>query len=165
MFLEWNDRIVGRVTFQLTHPDVSSYGLINDKFMVEGVRYFDGRLSDGTRRQLNDCPAVAVDYQPNEEPDYRPLIWFVGDDGSLLENRSYTTTNGEAIQLGRLKFEEVERVTEPFSVVSPNSSKHVVYERVTVLAHFDRGDGNGFLPTVVVYYDSLVEDVSLVETP
>lgn len=164
MFLQRDGVNVGRVTFQLTHRDVSSYGLVNDKFMVEGVRYFDGRLSDGTRRQLNDCPSVAVDYQPNTDPDYRPLIWFVeGDDA--LENRSYTNTTGEAIDLGRLKFQEVERITEPFTVDSPNSEPHTVYERVTVLAHFDRGDGQGFFPTIVVYYDSLVDTVSLVEVP
>lgn len=164
MFLQDLDTGVNlaRVTFQLVpHPE-TAYGLVNDKFMAEGVRYFNGTTPSTPRRQLNDCPAVSQNYEPYTGPDVRPQVWFVEND-DLLENRSYTTTTGSWIAQGRVKFQEVERIITPFTVTAPNSGQSTVYQRVTVLANFDRPSDttSDFLPTIVVYYDTLVPGIDI----
>ena len=152
MFLEVDGEIVGRVTF--TRPsEAAAYTTVNDKYMVEGVRYYDGTQSTSGAAQLNDCPGPSQDYGPPGGPDERPLIFYTKD-GQLLENRSYTATTGEAIEAGELVFRELERITQPFvDVGALGINAHTVYERVTVGAYvYTGGEWN---LAIVVYYDTL----------
>ena len=156
--------MISSVTF--IRSEGASYTRVRDRRMSDGaVRYLDGTpVPPGSPRELGDCPMASGEYEPYTGPDVRPLIYIV-EDGLVLENRSYTKTTGQAIEAGRLKFEEVERITVPFEVTSPLGRIHTVYERVVVRAHFDvEGDGV-FLPAVDVYYDVLVPGVTLAEAP
>ncbi len=155
MFLEADGRIVGRVTF--THAsEAGAYTFINDRFMIEGVRYYDGRVATGGFAQLNDCPDSDQAYGPAGGPDERPLIYYT-QSGELLENRSYTNTSGDAIEQGKLIFRELERITTPFTDVGDlGINPHTVYDRVTVGAYVYT---EGFWQlAIVVYYDALVSD-------
>jgi len=135
MFLEAADgTIVGRVTFTLI-PEAQSYGAVNDRFMVEGARYYDGTVAPpGSPRELGDCPAPTETYEPYAGPDERPTIDFVSG-GTVLERRDYKTTVAGAGVI----FNQV--------LVTP--------QRITVIGNVDG------LPVVAVYYDSLVEQVSI----
>jgi hypothetical protein len=158
MFLEADGAIVGRVTF--TRPDeAGGYATVNDRFMVEGVRYYDGTLSSSGAAQLNDCPDPSQDYGPPDGPDQRPLIYYTMN-GELLENRSYTNTTGEAIVEGDLIFRELERITSPFTDVGPlGINAHTVYHRVSVGAYvFTEGE---WRLAIVIYYDSLSPSVPI----
>lgn len=174
MHLMRDGEIVGRVTFHRV-SGTGSYVIVNDRYMVEGqgsFRAFDGGLDWVSQEEV---PRTSADYETYNGPDERPIVKYV-ENGQLLEDRSYTNTGldkfGEAYgayESGQLKFEEVERITKPFSAANDPSLDSTiacddlctVYERVTVMAHFDRQDGEGFRPAVVVYYDSLHPDVTL----
>lgn len=160
MFLQREGVNVGRVTF----TRAAGYGFVNDKSMAEGVRYFDGAVSTTGQAQLNDCPAPTQAYAPGDGVDYRPLVFYVDDNG-LLENRSYTNTTSDAIASGQVRFAELERITTPFLAQGANTSRPAttVYERVTVAAYVQI-DGL-WQPTMIVYYDTLVPDVHLTEAP
>lgn len=157
MFLYQNgdeNDIIGRVTF----TRVAGYANVGDQYMREFARAYDGGLDYTSQAE---CPGPTTAYESWDGADYRPQIFYM-QGGQLLENRSYTNTSGDAIAAGALKFREYERITTPFRDTGGISSCDdycTVYERVTVLAYFD--DGNGFFPAVAVYYDSLSPDVSL----
>jgi hypothetical protein len=157
MFLFQNgneDDIIGRVTF----TRIGGYAQINDRYMAEFVRAYDGG-TDYTSQA--ECPGSSVPYEAWNGQDYRPRIFYT-EGGQLLENRSYTNTSGDAISAGVLKFGEYERITTPFTDTGGISSCDdycTVYSRVTVVAYFD--DGSGFYPAVAIYYDSLSPDVAI----
>jgi len=160
MFLEVDGQIAGRVTF--THgAEAGAYTFINDRFMTEGVRYYDGSLDTSGRQQLNDCPGSTEAYGAPGGPDYRPLIYYT-QGGELLENRSYTNTNGDAIAQGKLIFRELERITQPFTDVGAlGIGAHTVYDRVTVGAYvFTEG---AWRLAIVVYYDTLVSNAPILD--
>ena len=127
MFLESDGAIVGRVTF--TRPsEASTYTTINDRFMNEGARYYNGAIDLPAAAQLNDCPYPSQQYGAPAGPDERPLIYY-SEAGELIENRSYTNTNGEAIANGDLVFQELERISTPFTDVGQlGINPHTVYE-------------------------------------
>lgn len=149
MFLEdESGDVVGRVTFVRIQ-----YALVNDRFMVEGQRLFDGTFV-GTGGQLyhpSFCADILADeYTFANVPDERPIVRYVGNE--VLEVRNYrNTVVGEG-----LTFDQVAVVTEPFTITDPDGDVSTVYSRVTVLA---RENGNA---VVAVYYDSL--DPSVVIT-
>jgi hypothetical protein len=136
MFLEHAGTIVGRVTF-VRIPD-ATYALVSDRYMTEGVRYFDGTLApSGTQQTVhvsfsNDIVDQA--YEPFTGADQRPTIKFVSG-GDLLEVRDYKKTIVE----NGIKFRQV----------SASGS------RVTVVAY------ENDLPVIVVYYDSIHPSVKL----
>ncbi len=157
MFLYQNgneDDIIGRVTF----TRIGGYAQINDQYMAEFVRAYDGGRDYTSQAE---CPGSDIAYEPWSGSDYRPQIFYTKG-GQLLENRSYTNTSGDAIAAGALKFGEYERITTPFTDtggIGTCDDYCTVYGRVTVVAYFD--DGNGFYPAVAIYYDSLSPDVLL----
>ena len=136
MFLERDGTIVGRVTF-VRIPE-ATYALVSDKYMTEGVRYFDGTLApQGTQQTVhvnfsNDI--VDQSYEAFTGSDQRPTLRFVGG-GDVLEVRDYKKT---VVENG-IKFRQV----------SASDS------RVTVVAY------ENDLPVIVVYYDSLHPSVRL----
>lgn len=129
MFLQDRGHIVGRVTF-LVVDGASTYAAINDKFMAEGERFYDGTVNpDPTIRQLNDCPHPEESYEPYFGPDQRPTITYERARGGVLETRDYSLTAADP----GVTFQQV------------SSSD----DRVTIVAY-----RNG-LPGIVVYYDSM----------
>jgi hypothetical protein len=158
MFLERGSELVGRVTF----TRVAGYGKINDKYMNEFERAYDGGF-DYTDQ--SECPGPSQEYEAWDGPDFRPQIFFTDNSGKQLEDRSYTNTTGDAIKAGVLKFREFERITTPFTDTGGLDTCDdycTVYERVTVLAYVKQ-DGE-FFPAMAIYYDSLAPDVTLEES-
>lgn len=135
-FLTFDDRVVGRVTFARV-AQASGYVVVNDKYMAEGQRFYDGTVYTGPAVQgLGDCPDSPEGYEASTGPWDLPTINYearttTGTD--LLEVRDYKVL---AVGAG-ITFRQVES--------SP--------ERVTVVAY-----KNG-TPITVVYYDSMVPDV------
>lgn len=119
---------VGRVTFTRI-PEAASYSALNDRYMVEGSRYYDGtRNTNGNLSQLNDCPLPSEAYDAQTAIE-RPTIRFTGADGQLLEVRDYKK-----------------------AIPGPNitwQSVLVTSDRVTVIAYLDG------LPFMALYYDSM----------
>jgi len=132
-FLTLDGQPVGRVTFTRVE-EASTYASINDENMKEGVRYYDGSLAPANAsRELGQCPAPDVAYQPYNGPDQRPTVTYETPGGQLLEVRNYKSTvvgNG-------ITFQQVES--------GPG--------RVTVVA-YEWGN-----PVIVVYYDSISPQV------
>ena len=126
--------IYGRFTAALTVSGSGSYLRVNDGYMVEGRRFFDGSPGDG-RDQLYSsgfCDTlVSEGYQSYAGPGERPVIKFHTPSGEVAEIRDYRTTNaGDGIK---------------FRLVDGDGSDG----RVAVVAYKDD------LPGVVVYYDAL----------
>jgi hypothetical protein len=126
--------IYGRFTAALTVSGSGSYLRVNDGYMVEGRRFFDGSPGDG-RDQLYSsgfCSTlVSEGYESYAGPDERPVIKFHTPSGEVAEIRDYRTTNaGDGIK---------------FRLVDGDGSDG----RVAVVAYKDD------LPGVVVYYDAL----------
>lgn len=151
-FLQHNGEIVGRVTFQRI-AGASSYVQIIDKFMPEGVRWYDGSPTPvaGEGNKYSDCPPVSQAYEPSSSPDERPKVVYwtaamTNAEPKALEIRDYLT-----IQPGvaGTTFDLIEVIDEPFTVNAPTSGVLTVNSRVTVLAR-----ENG-VPFTVVYYDGI----------
>ena len=137
MFLERDGRIVGRVSF--VQVPGTTYVKVNDRYMEEGVRFFDGSLTNAGTTQayhVSFCDTIVdQDYVEFTGPDQRPTIRYLGSDGALLEVRDYKpTAAGPGI-----KFRQVAATAN----------------RVTVVAYENN------LPVIVVYYDSLDPSVRL----
>lgn len=132
-FLQHKGRIVGRVTFTRIR-EAASYAALNDRYMLDAVRYYDGTLNTNPDlHQLNDCPEPSEAYAPTTVSE-RPNVTYTlvdrrGTPISLLELRSYTNTDAGP------------DVTFETTLVTP--------QRVTVVA-----SAKG-IPFMVVYYDSL----------
>lgn len=120
-------RVVGRVTF--TRIDGADYATILDKYMAEGVRYYNGTLAPpGAPKELGQCPAPSASYEPYFGPDERPVITY-NVRGQAIETRDYT----EVVAAPGITFRHVEDTPT----------------RQAVIAHRDG------LPVIAVYYDSL----------
>jgi hypothetical protein len=132
-FLTNQGQVVGRVTF--TRVDAAaSYASVNDKYMSEGVRYYDGTPAPaGAPNELGECPSPVQDYTPFSGPSQKPTITYSTTGGQLLEVRNYKTLAANA----GVTFQQVESTDQ----------------RVTVVAYYDN------LPVIVVYYDSMVSTV------
>lgn len=145
MFLQHNNQIVGRTTFRAV-PEASSYTVVNDTYMDEGARYYNGTLAPAGTVQVPalECPAVIADYTSNSNPDQRPVVSFINAN-KYVELRDYRST----VAAPGVTFEVIEVITTPFYTHSSISGDTLVTSRVTVLAKF-----NG-VPTVVIYYDGL----------
>lgn len=133
-FLTLGGEVVGRVTF--ARVPGANYAIVNDKYMKEGQRFYDGTVYTGLPTQeLGDCPTVTQAYEPFTGPGELPTIRFDTVAGELLEVRDYKTlTAGVGVT-----FQQTESSTG----------------RITVVAYKDG------LPVVVVYYDSLSPNVVL----
>lgn len=104
-FLQWQGELVARVAFHRVDA-ASGYTQVNDRFMVEGIRYYDGELN--TRSDVGDtgsqkasppltntstieaCITSNIEY-PAVPPESLPVIrFFDADDGTLIETRDYS---------------------------------------------------------------------------
>lgn len=137
--LQGETAVIGR--FSATRLPDAAYIRVNDGFMMEGQRHFDGTfdpLAPGTgegsqQRGFDECPDPDEAYDPYTGPDERPVVVFWTPGGEVAEIRDYRTTEtGEGII---------------FHLVDADGSDG----RVGVLA-VDSATG---LPAVVVYYDAL----------
>ena len=128
-FLLNQGQVVGRVTFTRVE-EAASYASISDRYMSEGVRYYDGSLApEGASRELGDCPAPSTAYASATGSDQRPTVTYTLG-GTVLEVRNYKNT---VVGAG-ITFRQVESTDT----------------RVTVVAYKDN------LPAIVIYYDSMV---------
>lgn len=128
-FLLNQGQVVGRVTFTRV-PEADSYAFINDRYMEEGVRYYNGSLAPADApRELGECPSPSTAYQPATGSDQRPTITYTLGQ-TLLEVRNYKNT---VVGAG-ITFRQVESTDS----------------RITVVAYKDN------LPAIVIYYDSMV---------
>lgn len=150
MFLQHNGEIVGRVTFRAIPPPphTDSYIVVNDKFMNEGERYYEGSPTPPGTVQVpkGDCPFVTQSYATELVPDERPkIVYWQGN--NALEVRDYA---GIVPFSPGVTFDVTEVITEPFQITSPVTGQtHTVNQRISVL---ERENG---VPGVIVYYDSL----------
>ncbi|HEU4915153.1 MAG TPA: hypothetical protein VFV13_01145 [Acidimicrobiia bacterium] len=126
--------IYGRFLAVLTVPDDGAYLRVNDAYMVEGRRFFDGSPGDG-RDQLYSsgfcADRVSQDYKKYTGAGERPVIKYHTPSGEVAEVRDYRT-----VKAG---------VGVKFRLVDGDGSDG----RVAVVAY--KND----LPGVVVYYDAL----------
>lgn len=86
----------------LLPPDAVAYGKVNDRFMSEGVRYYDGELANEGGQELSDpnkaseCHDILsskIDYDAvNNGPDERPRIGFFNGAGQIVDIRDYSNT-------------------------------------------------------------------------
>ncbi len=93
--------LIGRWAAVLT-PDAEAYGKVNDAYMDEGVRYYDGELANEGGAELQDpnkaseCTDILsknIDYTiPNNGPDERPRIGFFNSQGQVVDIRDYSNT-------------------------------------------------------------------------
>lgn len=132
-FLQSDGVLVGRVSF-FTIPDAGPYTMVNDKFMGEAQRYYDGRPANPALIELHDCQDhfSGLDYQPYAGPSQLPTVVY-NLDGKAIEFRNYKPL-----------------ITGPnitFQVVAAND------QLVGVAAYRDT------LPAIVVYYESLVPNL------
>ncbi|QBR92594.1 hypothetical protein [Nocardioides euryhalodurans] len=77
-FLRYRGFIVGRVTvskFQDPVDKKSGYLKVNDRFMIEESRNFDG-TANTTGRQSKDCTVAAEDYEPFSGVAESPVVTF-----------------------------------------------------------------------------------------
>jgi hypothetical protein len=126
--------IDGRFTF--VRPPDATYAQVNDKWMDEGQRFYDGTLvepSQGSEITSESCSGESlsnVDYDTacNGVVDNRPRIGFFDEKGQILDIRDYSNTKANNVI---------------FSLFSFNGS------RATVIACEDGVVG------MVVYYDTL----------
>jgi hypothetical protein len=141
MFLVDDGEIVGRVTFTTWRPPVDGnpYAYVNDRYMVEGGRFYDGSPTPPGTRQVpgHECPDPAQAYEPLKgSPGPRPIIRFSDTtDGHALEVRDYkrvTTSPGHQFKIAS---------------AGPN--------RVIVVAYQHR------FPVMVVYYRRLSDAIRI----
>ncbi|MGH2595270.1 MAG: hypothetical protein ACRDH7_04825 [Actinomycetota bacterium] len=134
-FLRSGGQLVARVTFTRIE-----YANINDKYMDEGSRYYDGTVYTGTHHQLNDCPGASEPYVDVSGPiGPLPVVTFAdADSSSILEVRDYAhvTQNGGGIPW-------------QFKIVSATP------DRVTVVG-YQSGE-----PALAIYYDRLSPSITL----
>ncbi len=155
---------IARVSFVLL-PEArgaSGYGFINDARMDEIQTTnlgYAGRCALPGEQSQAQMPPPAEEYEPDPGPEVRPVI-LIAHHGQVVEDRSYTNTDTSGVPGGLFKFTDGGHITVPFVDVNGfGTDPHTVYERQTVLAHFDSGDG--LVPYEVVYYDILVPTATI----
>lgn len=134
-FLLAGGQPVARVTFTRIE-----YANINDKYMDEAARYYDGTPYTGTNHQLGDCPGSTVPYVDVSGPiGPLPVVTFAdAASGAILEVRDYS----HVIQVGG-------GVPWEFQIVSATPA------RVTVVG-YQSGE-----PALAIYYDRLSPSITL----
>jgi hypothetical protein len=135
-FLVDDGGIVARVTFT-TPRKAKKYVRLNDKFMHEGERFYDGSWAGVRQVPAEECPRPTEPYRKlNGPPGPRPIIQFLSaGDGHAVEVRNYS------------KIKRNRHTKFRISSATP--------DRVTVIAYRDRW------PVMVIYYDKLSEDILL----
>lgn len=101
-FLEYQGQLIGRVAFHRVDA-ASGYMQVNDRFMAEGLRYYDGEIN--TRSDVGDtgsmkavppltntstidaCITSQIDYLAVPEQSLPVIRFFVGE--TLIETRDY----------------------------------------------------------------------------
>ncbi|MFN2487943.1 MAG: hypothetical protein ABR609_15315 [Acidimicrobiia bacterium] len=132
-FLQYEGQIVGRVTFTRVQ-EAEAYAFVNDKYMLEGARYYDGTLAPPSAgAELGDCPEPALSYEPWNGSSQTPTVTYNLASGQVLEVRNYKTLE----HCDCITFQQTEKTAS----------------RVTVVA-YEYG-----LPVIVVYYESMVPGV------
>lgn len=141
-----NGHIVGRFTF--ARVEGAAYAKVNDRFMQEGLRFYDGsKTPEGTVQAygVEFCRGVvAQEYEPNLEPDSNPVIEF-HHLGRVVEVRDYADVTR---LIPNLKF-RLTGVSGPLESCDGEGRCVMVNQRATVIAYVDD------LPVIVVYYDAL----------
>jgi hypothetical protein len=135
MFLRSGSQLVARVTFTRIE-----YAKINDKYMDEGARYYDGTPYTGSAHQLNDCPGATEPYVEVSGPiGPTPVVTFAdASSGTILEVRDYSEVT-----------QKVGGVPWQFQIVSATP------DRVVVIG-YQSGE-----PALAVYYDRLSPNITL----
>lgn len=135
-FLVDGGEIVARVTFTRP-PKARKYVVLNDKYMHEGERHYDGSWAGVRQVPSEECPSPTEPYRRlRGRPGPRPVINFVDPaDDHLVEVRDYN----------RLKKNRHNR----FRIHSATP------DRVAVIAYRDRW------PVMVIYYERLSESILL----
>ncbi len=154
-FLEYGDA-VGRFTF-VALDDVSgaAYSIVNDKFMLEGVRYFDGSLAPPGTVQTGkkaSCPTAEYENLPPRGHQL-PIVTFEDKGtGKVLEVRDYNAVGFDTRHTARLVAHGTGSQCRRTSV-QPDAKGDTSWsaeECYTVLLYQDN------VPVVAVYYDALV---------
>lgn len=128
-FLMYQGQPVGRFTFT-TIAGAASYAKVNDKYMQEGARYYNGTVAVGQGNELGQCPPASEAYTPFSGPTQLPTVKFQTTSGTVLETRNYKTLK---LNFPGLTFQQVSKTAT----------------RVTVVAYIDG------LPAIAIYYDAL----------
>jgi hypothetical protein len=149
-FLEYNGELIGRVAFQRLSGS-ASYVFINDAFMDESERWFNGTPTpDPNGTGYNDCPPPNQSYVFENVPDERPKVVYwaplTASEMVAVEIRDYL---GITTGVAGTTFDLIEVIHEPFQITAPTTGVQTVNSRVTVLAR-----ENG-VPVAVVYYDGI----------
>lgn len=134
-FLRSGGQLVARVTFTRIE-----YAKINDKYMDEAERYYDGTPYKGSAHQLNDCPGPTEPYVEVAGPiGPTPIVTFTDvASGAILEVRNYSAVR----QVGGgtpWRFQIVSATPDHVSVVGYRSGE----------------------PALAVYYDRLSTGITL----
>lgn len=135
-FLVDDGQIVARVTF--TRPSKArKYVELNDRYMHEGERLYDGSWAGVRQVPAEECPRPTEPYTKlGRRPGPRPVIQFLdAGDNHPVEIRDYN----------KIKRNRHNR----FRIFSATP------DRVTVIAYRDRW------PVMVVYYERLSDDILL----
>ena len=126
---------MGRVTFMRIE-----YAMINDKYMDEAARYYNGTRYTGHHHQLNDCPEPSEAYVDATGPiGPVPVVTFTDTaTGIALDVRDFATVEQSG---GGTPWE--------FQVVAAGP------RRVRIVGY--QSDE----PVVAIYYDRMSSDVTL----
>jgi hypothetical protein len=137
-FLEYRGVIVGRVTVTRIDPKrAQPYVKVNDAYMVEGVRHFDGTVDPTPNQHDEECPRPSEDYQRLVgDPGPVPVVTFQHGPHSIEVRDFGDPADLKKVGRGHL-FQTVE--------VTP--------DRITVVAYRKR------VPALVIYYDLMYTDV------
>jgi hypothetical protein len=139
-FLQVRGRLVARVTFTRIE-----YAMLNDKYMNEGVRYYDGTLNTGTAHQLNDCPGPSEPYVDVTGPLIGPVpvvTFSEASTGAILEVRDFSAVTQVVTQV-------IGAVPWQFRVVKATP------DRVSIVG-YQAGS-----PALAIYYDRLSPSIRL----
>jgi hypothetical protein len=144
-----SSEVLGRVTFK-TIDEAAAYTVVNDRFMEEGVRRYDGTYDPGSG-QFNYCRRLDTEaYEPLEGDPGVPRIEFSdAASGQTLEVRDYTRASTQQGQQGTWCCGEVAETGPAFKIVSATP------DQVTVVGYKDR------LPFIAVYYDRMSPNIRL----
>jgi hypothetical protein len=148
-FLVDGGEIVARVTFT-TWTDAQGYAVINDRYMEEGQRFFDGSPAPPGTRQVPDseCPVPSERYAVGVPDGPVPRITFSdASDGHTVEVRDYTNLSKRGP--GSWCCGETADPGHAFRIASATP------DRVTVVMYQNER------PVAVVYYDRLSDDIRL----
>lgn len=128
--------------FTISRIAGAGYAKVNDRYMNEAERYWDGRRFTGSTNEIQDEDASVVsasdfEYEPFEGPgDTNIRVGLFRGDGAIGDIRDF---NGLTVYSSDIKFRVVPEIT-----VAPDGNQRVavvMYERD--------------LPGIVFYYDTM----------